>query len=125
MISLLVVTGLIKILTRTPIPKVIRHPIAFHQNQKISGTYNHKKIFRPTPHKRPILAPIAWVFFVSMAKIKTPRIGPKKTEPILLITSITVPSILPEKNAKNRHVKPQKRERIRELWTYFSSEIFG
>ena len=44
-----------------------------------------------------------------MAKIKTPRIGPKKTEPILLITSITVPSILPEKNAKNRHVKPQKK----------------
>ena len=78
MISLLVVMGLIKTLTRTPIPKVIRHPIAFHQNQKISGTYNHKKMFRPIPQKRPILAPIAWVFFVSMAKIKTPRIGPKK-----------------------------------------------
>ena len=78
MISLLVVMGLIKTLTRTPVPNVIRQPIAFHQNQKISGTYNHKIIFSPTPQKRPIFAPIAWVFFVSMAKIKTPRIGPKK-----------------------------------------------
>ena len=59
MISLLVVNGLIKKLIRTPIPKVIRQPIAFHQNQKISGTYNHKKTLRPTPQKRPILAPIA------------------------------------------------------------------
>ena len=59
MISLLVVMGLIKTLTRTPILKVIRHPIAFHQNQKIPGTYNHKIMFRPTPQKRPILAPIA------------------------------------------------------------------
>ena len=50
-----------------------------------------------------------------MAKIKTPRIGPKKTEPILLITSITFLQFYPAKKAKNKHVKPQKSERIREL----------
>ena len=98
MISLLVVTGLIKILTRTPIPKVIRHPIAFHQNQKFREHITIKKYLDQLIRDQ--YYPNRMSFFVSMAKIKTPRIGPKKTEPILLITSITVPSILPEKTLK-------------------------
>ena len=90
-----------------PIVKVTKKPITFHHNQEIFGKKIQRIIFPIKPVIRPKHALVPLVFTVNIAKIKTPRIGPLISEPILLIAIKTLPEIFSTENAKHKAIIPQ------------------
>lgn len=85
-----------------------QRPVTFHQNQNNAGTNSHRPMFKTTPTASPAFAPRVSMRGIRIAATKVASIGPKNTDPILLIASISVVAMWPVTNASARHTPPQK-----------------
>ena len=75
-------------------------PKKFHHIQCTPGINPHKNRLKLTPANIPAIALLPVARLDKTPMMNAAKMGPKKADPILLIDSITVPEILPTKNAK-------------------------